>query len=101
MREVRDLVRQIDDLRFEAWIGARVELLGGWAMLKMRMLDDSLAHLEAQIESAKIRVADFDPIDRAQALRVVIEASVRRHQVVQHFFAGVAEWGMSQVVREC
>src|SRR5580704_4239371 len=66
----------------------------------MRMLDDSLAHLEAQVQSAKIRVANLDPIDGAQALRVMIEAAVRRHQLVEHFLAGVAEWGMPQVMRE-
>ena len=100
MCEVRDFIGQVDDLRFEAWISTRVEFLCGGTVLEMRMLDDSLAHLEAQVEAAKIRVANFDPIDGAQALRVVIEPAVRRHQLVETFLSGMAERGMPQVVRE-
>src|SRR5208282_5205856 len=90
----------IDDLRFEAWVCAHVKLPRFRTILEVRMLDDFLPHLEAQIESAKIRVADLDPIHRAQALRVVIEAAVRCHQLVEHFLAGVAERGMAEVVRQ-
>src|ERR1700722_5559818 len=100
VRQVRDFVCQIDDLRLEAWIRARVELLRGRTILEMRMLDDSLAHLEAQVESAKIRVTNLNPIDGAQALCVMIEAAVRCHQLVENFLAGVAEGGMPQIMRE-
>jgi hypothetical protein len=100
MCEVRDFIGQVDDLRLEAWIGAGVEFLRGWTILEMRMLDDSLAHLEAQVESAKIRIANLDPIDGAQALRVVIEAAVRRHQLVENFLSRMAERCMPEIVRE-
>src|SRR6266436_8890602 len=101
MREICDLIRQIHYLRFQAWISARIELARSGTILEMRMLDDSLAHLETQIESAKIRIANLDPIDGAQALRVVIEAAVRRHQLVEHFLARVTEGRVPQVVRQC
>ena len=79
---------------------SRIEFLRRGTIVKMRMLDDALAHLEAQIESAKIRIANLDPVHRAQALRVVIEAAVRPHQIVEHVLAGVAERRMPEVVRE-
>jgi len=98
--EVRDLIGQIDDLRFEARVGRRIEFLRGGTIVKMRMLDDALAHLEAQVETAKIRIANLDPIDSAQALRVMIEAAVGAHQIVEDFFAGVSERRMPKVVSE-
>src|SRR5450755_1163343 len=98
MAEIRDLVGEVDDLRFQTWIGGRIEFLGGWTVVKMRMLDDALAHLEAQVEAAKIRIGNLDPIDSAQALRVMIEAAVGAHQIVENFFAGVSERRMPQVV---
>ena len=64
------------------------------------MLDDSLAHFEGEVETAKIRIPILDPVDGAQALRVVIETAVGPHQIVEHLFAGVTERSMSQVMRE-
>ena len=100
MAEVSDLIREVDDLRLEARIGRRIEFLRGGTIVKVRMLDDALAHLEAEIEAAEIRIAVFDPINRAQALRVVIEASMGPHQIVQHLLARMPERRMPEVVRE-
>ena len=53
-----------------------------------------------RLSPRKFGIADLDPVHRAQALRVVIEAAVRRHQLVERFLAGMAERRMAEVVRQ-
>ncbi len=98
VRQIGDLVGEIDNLRLETRVQGRVELERGRAIFEFGMLDDSLAHLEAQIQTAKAGVSHLDPVDRPEALRVVIETAVRAHQLVQRVLAGMAERRMAEVV---
>ena len=100
VREVGDLVGEIDDLRLQARKQRRVELRRRRAQLELGVLDDSLADLEGQVEPAEIRITHFDPVDRTQALRVVIETAVGLHQRAQRPFAGMAERRVSEIVRQ-
>lgn len=98
--EIGDLVGQIDNLGFQTGKKSGVELLRGRTGFKIGMLDNPFANLEGQVKTAKMRVADLDPVDRAQALRVMVETSVPLHSLMQNMLAGVAEWRMAQVVRQ-
>ena len=98
---VGDLVGEIDDLRFQARRAAPASKARDQRpVVARRVLDDALAHLPGQVEAAKARVALLEHVDDAQALRVVLEAAVRRHQVVEHALAGVAERRVAEVVRQ-
>src|SRR5208337_2124639 len=87
-----------DDLRLQAREQRRVELERRRTISEVGVLDDPLAHLEAQIQAAKAGVSHLDPVDRPEALRVVIEAAMRAHQLVERMLAGMAERRMAQVV---
>jgi hypothetical protein len=64
------------------------------------VLEHALARLEHEVEAIEGAVALFEPIDDAQALKVVLEPAMRLHAFVQRILAGVAEWGMPEIVRE-
>ena len=53
-----------------------------------------------RLRPGKIRVALLEEVDDAQGLAVVIEASVLRHQNVEHPLARMGEGRVAQVVGE-
>src|SRR6267378_986341 len=101
---VCNLVYPVDELRFEG----RAQIEEVFAKLRKfrggivaRMLDDTLAHFKAEIQSGKIEIALFELLDDAQRVQIVIEmAAVRAHQFVELSLASMAERGMTDIVDE-
>ena len=67
-----------------------------------RVLDDSLAHFERQIQSAEGSVSLLKVLDDSQRVQVVVkEKSVPSHRRIQRLLPGMAEWRMADVMHEC
>ncbi len=64
------------------------------------MFDQSLEGLVTEIEPVPAGIAALQLRNDAQGMGIVIETAVRGHAFVQHFLAGVAETGMTEVVRQ-
>ena len=94
---VGDLVGQIRNLRFERRLRMRRAFR---ALVKLRVLLQSLAHFMAEIEAGEFRVARLDHVHDAQALCIVIESAVPAHQFIERLLPRVAERRMPEVVRE-
>ena len=66
-----------------------------------RVLNDSFAHLEGEIQAGKSRVALLEVLNDSEGVQVVVEAVAEAlHLPVQFFFTGVRERGMADVVCE-
>src|ERR1041385_6294627 len=65
------------------------------------MLDDSLADLERQVQSAKRRIAQLEILNNPQLMKVVIkEEPVPPHHVIEGALARVPEWRMANIVHQ-
>ena len=96
---VGDLVGAVGHLRFERRLPAAIRQRH--RVLPVRaVLEDALARLVAEVESAETRVALFEQVDDAQRLAIVVEAAVVAHQAVERAFAGVTERRVTEVVRQ-
>jgi hypothetical protein len=62
------------------------------------VLDQPLERVEGQVEAVEGSVAALQPGDDAQALGIVVEAAIGRHQVIELALAGMAERRMAEVV---
>ncbi len=62
------------------------------------MFDERLAHFKRQIQPRELRVAFFQLIDAAEAVKVVVESAVRLQTFVECVFPGVAERRVADVV---
>ncbi len=98
--KVSDLIGQIDDLSFKTWIKYHVKFGSGGTAFEGGMFDDAFTDLITEIQAAEAGIADFHPIDRAEALGVVVKAAVGSHQSVEHTLTGMAERRMTEVVGE-
>src|ERR1035438_7120285 len=67
----------------------------------VRVLDDSLADFEGQIQPAKLGIAELEVLDDAQCLQVVVEEVVMAaHGGVQRPLARVSERRMANIVHQ-
>ena len=82
---ISDLICQVRDLRLER---AHLVFL------------QAFPHFESQIQSGKFRVRVLEQFNNAQTLAVVLEATVFAHAFRQHFFAGMSERRVAEIVRE-
>ena len=64
------------------------------------VFDEPFQCLPSQIEPVEGGVAAFELGDDPQRLGVVIEAAVRRHELVEHLLARVAERRVAKIMRE-
>jgi hypothetical protein len=65
------------------------------------MFDDSLAHLEREIQAGEVKVALLELLDNSQGVEIVIEAvAMLAHARVELPLAGVAEGRMADVMDE-
>jgi len=101
---VGNFVHPIDELRFERRaevekvLGEMRDFSGG---VIARMLDNAFPDLEGEIQAGEIEIRAFELLDDAQRLKIVIERrAAGAHQLVQHFFSGMAEGRMADVVSE-
>src|SRR5579885_3576188 len=101
MSQVCNLVGKVHDLSFKARIQKSVELLRRRPIFECRVLDDPFPDLVREIQAPKPRVPYFDPVNRSKALRIVVEAAVWPHQIVQYPFASMTEGRMAQVMSQC
>ena len=60
----------------------------------------TFTHFPREVQAREIGVLALDDLDDAQALHVVLEASVLIHQLIQYLLAGMAERRMAEVVRQ-
>src|SRR5688500_1549420 len=101
---VGDLVGDVRELRLETGLFALEEPFANVAelacMLERAVLQDALASLERQVQTAERRVAVLEVIDDAQRLQVVLEAPEVAHTFVERILAGVAERRVAEIVRE-
>ena len=96
---IRDLVRQVRDLRFERRAFVSV-LARHRRIVKLVVLPQSFAHFEGEVQSRKSRIRVLEQFHHALALFVVIEPTVLAHAFVEHFFAGMPKRRMPEVVRQ-
>ena len=64
------------------------------------MLLQAFADFERQIQTREIRIRRFQQLDHAQALPVMVEATVFSHAFREHLFAGMPERRMPEIMRE-
>src|SRR3546814_3019792 len=64
------------------------------------MFEDAFTCLEHQVQAAKLGVLVLQLVDHAQRLRVVLEAAVGLHALVERVLAGVPERRVAEIVRE-
>ena len=84
MAGVSDLVGEIDDLGLEGGVQAGA----GKGV-------DALANFEGEVESVEFGVFDFDLLHDAKALAAATEAAGILHQLIESFFHGVTERGVT------
>jgi len=103
-RVVRDFIDPIDELTFEGRakieqvVSEMGEFRGG---VIVRVLNDSFANLEGEIQAGKIEIRTLELFDDAERLKIVIEArTVNAHELVEFLFASVAEGRMPDVMDE-
>ena len=103
-RVVGDLIGEVDDLRFERRtlagpVFVQFRMLAGLEIA--RVLNDSFAHLESEIQAGKSRVALLEVLDDAEGVQIVVEAVAEPlHLPVQFFFTGMRERRVTDVVCE-
>lgn len=103
-RVVCNFIHQIDELAFER--RAKIEQVLGeiWEFrggVIVRVLDDSFANLEGEIQAREIEIWTFELFDDAERLEIVIEArAVNAHELVQLMFTCVSERRMPDVMDE-
>ena len=66
------------------------------AVLPLRMPRDAVAHFPRQVQPLTIIL---EHVDYTEALLVMVEAA--GDEVVEHTLAGVAEWGVTEVMAKC
>ena len=103
-RQVRNLVRQVDDLRLQRRPLPQKILRKLRMLLRAviaRMLDDPLAHAQRQVQPAMRRIALLKVLDDAQRMQVVVEAQPMPLQaLIQRALARVAKRRMPDVVHQ-
>ena len=82
---ISDLICQVRDLRLER---AHLVFL------------QAFPHFESQIQSGKFRIRVLEQFNNAQTLAVVLEATVFAHAFRQHFFAGMSERRVAEIMRQ-
>jgi hypothetical protein len=101
---VRDLVREIGDLGFQAGLPAVDEPLTQLAQLTgithRTVLQNTFAAFEREVEAAEFCVPLLQLIHHPQGLQVVLEAAVGTHAVIERVLACVAEGRMAEIVGE-
>ena len=101
---VGNFVGQIDELGFERRPLVEQVLSQFGKLVRrivVRVLDDAFAHFKGKVQAAKAGVADFEILDDAQRVQIVIEEqSMLSHGGVQRFFSGVAKGRMPDVVHQ-
>ena len=101
---VRDCIRDVGKLTFEAWLLPLQKTFAHVAkfasITRGAMLQDSLTRLEHQVQARKVRVLRFEFIDDAQRLQIVLEAPEVLHALVEGILAGMAEGCMPEVMRK-
>ena len=85
---IGNLIRQVGDLRLEGERGLALTF------------PQTLQHLESQIEPGEIRIRMFQQLDHAQALAVVLKASVLPHAFRQHLLARMPKGRMPEIMRQ-
>src|SRR5271169_3342493 len=74
-------------------------MLGGDVVV--RVLDDALAHLEGQVEAAEFGVAQFEVLDDAERLQIVVEElTMLAHQRIQRALTRVSKRRMPDVMHQ-
>jgi hypothetical protein len=102
--EVGDLVGEVDQLGFER--RALVEEIFGevWMLIDAivtRVLDDSLADPEREVEATMSGVALLEVLDDAKGVEVVVEAAPMTAQAaIERTLASVAKGRMTDIVNE-
>ena len=100
MAVIGDLVGEVRDLRFERGI-LRVEA-GAFARVIVGgvVLHQALAHFPREVQAGEAGILLLQFLDDAQAVAVVLEATVTAHQLVERHLALVPERRMAEVVGE-
>src|SRR5271154_4273020 len=91
---IGNLVGQVNKLCFQ-WGALVKKVFGKFRMLFhlviVRVLNNSFADFKSKIEPAECSVANFEVLDDAQCVQVVIERkSVGAHGGIERLFSGVA-----------
>ena len=95
MADVGDLVGEIDRLRLER---RRDETLD--ELVRRIRFVQALEDFPRQVEPVELGILQLELGDDSEALGVVAEAAVARHEAVECLLAEVAEGRMAEVVRE-
>ena len=118
---IRDVVRQCRNLRFRTGISPQFQILNlrigndrcrrtepgiatnGYSFAindRPIVLDQTFKRFPTQIEAVERRVSSLKIGHKTKRLCVVIEATEISQMVVECAFAGMAEWGMAEIVSQ-
>ena len=101
------------DLRFQAWPGLQVQIVGGVVFLnrdrqifellpipdqRAVVFDDAFQRLPGEVEAVEQRIFALKLREHAQRLRIVVEALVVFHTRIEHIFARMPERRMAEIV---
>src|SRR5258708_15729473 len=101
---VGNFVGKVDKLRFERrplieQILGKLRMLPGSVIV--RVLDDALADFKRQIQPAESGITQFEVLDNAERMQVVIKRKpVLSHGGVERFFSRVAKRRVAEVVNQ-
>src|SRR5258708_22835106 len=67
----------------------------------VRVLDDSFAYFESQVQPAKSCVAGLEVVDNAKRVQIVIEETpMLTHRGIERLFSRMPEWRMPDVMHQ-
>ena len=101
MQRVGQPVGEVDDERLGRRRGGILERVVAGTVVPGAMFGDALTHCAGEIQSAELGVWMFEQLNDTQRVLIVLEAAVVAEAMIEGAFAGVAEWGMPQIVRKC
>src|SRR3954454_21760273 len=99
MAVIRDLVREIGDLRFQR--RATISFLPGrWRIVEGLMFLKPFPNFKREIQPWKTGIGVLEKLHYALALLVVVKPTLLGHAFGQHLFAGMPKRRMTQVMGE-
>jgi len=91
--DVSDLIGQINRLGFQRRLDETLDQLIGHIRLAQ-----SFAYFPSQVEAVEFGIFEFKLFYNTQALDVVAEAALLRHQFMKRFFTQMTKRGMAEIV---
>ena len=110
MADIGDVIGSAGGLRLRRGLAAQIEMMRGVKLGECKrdrsrhraiMLGHALQGFECEIQPIVADIAALEPGHDADCLRIVFEPSKRLHFPCQRILAGMSEWRVAQIMRQC